>query len=153
MNKKDIITETERMVSPIIEQYEFELVDVEYVKEGSQYYLRVYADKQGGITINDLELISRALEKKLDAIDLVKEKYILEVSSPGLDRKLKKDKDFERYQGSEVDLKLYKNQNGSKDFQGILLDYDKDQIKLEIDGQAVAFDRKDISYVKLAIRF
>jgi len=94
MKKTDIIARTEELVMPIIEENRFELVDVEYVKEGGDWHLQIYADKEGGINIDDCVLISRALEKKLDEEDFIKDPYILEVSSPGLGRPLKKDKDF-----------------------------------------------------------
>ena len=90
----DIETKTEELVLPIIEANNFELVDVEYVKEGANWYLRVYADKEGGIAIDDCVLISRSLEEKLDAEDFIEDAYILEVSSPGLGRPLKKEKDY-----------------------------------------------------------
>ena len=87
---------TEELVMPLIEKNNFELVDIEYVKEGDRFYLRVYIDKEGGITIDDCEIISRALEEKLDAQNFIEDSYILEISSPGLGRPLKKEKDFER---------------------------------------------------------
>ena len=104
----DIETKTEELVLPIIEANNFELVDVEYVKEGANWYLRVYADKEGGIAIDDCVLISRSLEEKLDAEDFIEDAYILEVSSPGLGRPLKKEKDYVRSVGKSIDIKLYK---------------------------------------------
>ena len=106
--KAEIEQKTEELVTPIIDENHFELVDVEYVKEGANWYLRIYADKEGGISIDDCVLISRALEAKLDADDFIKDAYILEVSSPGLGRPLKKEKDFQRSIGQSVDIKLYK---------------------------------------------
>ena len=108
MKKQDIEKRTEELVQDIIDSGGYELWDVEYVKEGSDYYLRVYADKEGGIMIDDCVTISRALEAKLDAEDFIEEAYILEVSSPGLTRKLKKDKDYDRSIGKLVFVKLYK---------------------------------------------
>ena len=104
--KAEIEQKTEELVTPIIDENHFELVDVEYVKEGANWYLRIYADKEGGISIDDCVLISRALEAKLDADDFIKDAYILEVSSPGLGRPLKKEKDFQRSIGQSVDIKL-----------------------------------------------
>ena len=105
MSKKDIYeSKTEELVMPLIEENKFELVDVEYVKEGSNWYLRVYIDKPGGINVDDCELISRALSDLLDEKDFIDEAYILEVSSPGLGRPLKKEKDFQRSLGEEVAL-------------------------------------------------
>lgn len=97
MSKKEIYEQkTEALLMPLIEAHQFELVDVEYVKEGGSWYLRAYIDKPGGITIDDCEVISRALSDLLDEQDFIEDAYILEVSSPGLGRPLKKDKDFER---------------------------------------------------------
>ena len=102
MKRTEIVDKVEELVTPIIDENDFELVDVEYVKEGANWYLRVYADKDGGITIDDCVLISRALEVKLDEEDFIQDAYILEVSSPGLGRQLKKDKDFKRSLGEKV---------------------------------------------------
>ena len=114
MKKTEIVERTEKLVMPIIEENHFELVDVEYVKEGANWYLRIYADKEGGINIDDCVFISRALEEKLDEEDFIKDAYILEVSSPGLGRPLKKDKDFRRNLGKDVEGKFYKAQNGRR---------------------------------------
>ena len=114
MSKQNIEQTVETYLKPILDEHNFELVDVEYVKEGTNWYLRVFIDKEGGITIDDCELVSRALEKILDKEDPIKNSYILEVSSPGLDRPLKKDSDFEKYKGRIVDIKLYKPFNKKK---------------------------------------
>ena len=99
---------TEAFLLPLVEQHHFELVDVEYVKEGGNFYLRAYIDKEGGITIDDCETISRSLSDWLDKEDMIQDSYIMEVSSPGLGRPLKKEKDFARSIGKEVEVKLYK---------------------------------------------
>lgn len=138
---------------PLIEQNNFELVDVEYVKEGSNWYLRVYIDKQGGINVDDCELISRALSDMLDEEDYIEEAYILEVSSPGLGRPLKKDKDLQRSLKSEVEVKLYRAKEGRKDFCGILKDYSKDAIIIEENGKEITFNRNDIALIRLAFDF
>ena len=122
MRSTEIVARTEELVMPIIEENQFELVDVEYVKEGSNWYLRIYADKEGGINIDDCVLISRALEEKLDKEDFIKDAYILEVSSPGLGRPLKKDKDFARSIGKSVECKLYRAIDKKKEFEGVLKD-------------------------------
>ena len=153
MRSTEIVARTEKLVMPIIEENQFELVDVEYVKEGSNWYLRIYADKEGGINIDDCVLISRALEEKLDREDFIKDAYILEVSSPGLGRPLKKDKDFARSIGKSVECKLYRAIDKKKEFEGILKDYSKETITLEIDGEDREFNRKDISMIRLAIDF
>ncbi len=102
---------TEQFLLPLLEQHQFELVDVEYVKEAGNWYLRAYIDKEGGITVDDCEIISRVLSDWLDKEDFIEDSYILEVSSPGLGRPLKKDKDFERSLGDDVVLKLCKARN------------------------------------------
>ena len=120
MAKKDYESRTEAMLMPIVETKGFELVDVEWVKEGANWYLRAYIDKENGITVDDCEEVSRALSDLLDEEDFISENYILEVSSPGLDRPLKKEKDFARSIGKDVEVKLFKAINKEKEFVGIL---------------------------------
>ena len=141
------------MVLPIIEEHHFELVDVEYVKEGADWYLRVYADKEGGINIDDCVLISRALEAKLDAEDFIEDAYILEVSSPGLGRPLKKEKDYLRSIGKSIDIKLYQAKENQKEFTGILKEYSSDHIILTIDEEDVTFETKGIAMARLSLDF
>ena len=129
MNKRLVEEKTEELVMPIIQENQFELVDVEYVKEGANWYLRVYVDKENGINIDDCVLVSRNLEEKLDEADFIEEAYILEVSSPGLTRPLKKEKDFLRNIGKRVEVKLYKEKNGVKEFEAVLDAYEKEQIQ------------------------
>ena len=108
MSKREIYeAKTEELVLPLVEANHFELVDVEYVKEAGTWYLRIYIDKEGGININDCELVSRAFSEILDKEDYIEDAYILEVSSPGLGRPLKKDKDFQRNLGEEVEVRTY----------------------------------------------
>ena len=145
MKRTEIVAKTEELVTPIIEENHFELVDVEYVREGANWYLRVYADKEGGINIDDCVLISRALEEKLDAEDFISDAYILEVSSPGLGRPLKKEKDFKRSLGKSVECK--------KEFEGILKDFTEDTVTIETEGNELVLDRKDIAMIRLAIDF
>jgi len=150
LKKSDIESRTEKLVMPIIEAEGFQLWDTEYVKEGADYYLRVYVDKEGGITIDDCVLVSRALEKKLDEEDFIEEAYILEVSSPGLTRKLKKDRDFDRSIGRKVLVKLYKAENGGKEFTGILKGFDKDKVFITVDEtDDIEFTRDNISTIRL----
>ena len=155
MSKREIYEQkTEEMIMPLIEQHQFELVDVEYVKEGGNWYLRAYIDKPGGITVDDCELVSRALSDLLDEHDFIEDAYILEVSSPGLGRPLKKDKDFARSIGEEVDVKTFRAIQHQKDFTGILKAYDKEKIVLELEGgEEMAFARADIALVRLAFDF
>ena len=152
--KKNLEATIEEIVTKITDEHGFEMVDVEYVKEAGEYYLRVYIDKEEGISLNECELVSRELSPILDEKDPIKENYILEVSSPGLDRALKKDRDFVRYQGRDVDLKLYKPLNGCKQFEGELVGLTEDNnIKIIANGKEMEFNRKDVAIVRLAIKF
>ena len=138
---------------PIIEANNFELVDVEYVKEAGNWYLRVYVDKEGGFAVDDCEVVSRALSDKLDVDDFIEDSYILEVSSPGLGRPLKKEKDFIRSIGKEVDIHLYKSIEKQKEFTGILKSYSKDDIVLQIEDTDVTFDRTNVALIRLSFDF
>ncbi|WP_066720571.1 ribosome maturation factor RimP [Clostridium sp. Marseille-P299] len=145
---------TEQLIMPLIEKNNFELVDVEYVKEAGNWFLRAYIDKEGGITVDDCALISRALSELLDQKDFIPDAYILEVSSPGLGRQLKKDKHFARSIGEKVEIKLYKAINKQKDFDGILKDFDEDKLVIELEnGKTVEITRADIAMVRLALDF
>ena len=144
----------ELLLSKTAEEMNFEIADVEFVKEGQNYYLRVYLDKEGGITIDDCEVFSKAAEKILDKEDPIEQAYIFEVSSPGIDRPLKKDSDFEKYSGEIIDIKLYKPFNGSKEYQGTLKGLIDNNIVITDDnGQELAFDRKSVASVRLAVIF
>lgn len=145
---------TEELLLPIAEANHYELVDVEYVREGSNWFLRAYLDKEGGFSVNDCEKVSRELSDLLDLHDFIDESYILEISSPGLGRPLKKEKDFKRSIGAEVEVKLYKAVNGAKEFYGLLAAYTDTTVTLDFaeEGELV-FDRKNISLIRLAIDF
>ena len=155
MSKKETYEQkTEELLLPLVEKHQFELVDLEYVKEGGNWYLRAYIDKQGGITVDDCEVISRALSDLLDQHDFIEEAYILEVSSPGLGRPLKKDKDFARSLGEEIEVRTFRPINHQKEFTGILKEYDKEKIVIEAENQeTMEFDRSDIALVRLAFDF
>lgn len=155
MSKRDTYeSRTEQLLLPIVESNGFELVDVEYVKEGSNYYLRAYIDKEGGITIDDCEAVSRELSDLLDVEDFIPEAYFLEISSPGLGRQLKKDKDFARSIGEDVEVKLYKPLNKKKEFEGELVSYDEVNIVLGIsEEETITIPRAGIAMIKLAIHF
>ncbi|MCD7882444.1 MAG: ribosome maturation factor RimP [Lachnospiraceae bacterium] len=155
MSKRETYEQkTEALLMPLIEQHQFELVDVEYVKEGGSWYLRAYIDKPGGITIDDCELVSRALSDLLDENDFIEDAYILEVSSPGLGRPLKKDKDFARSIGERVEIRTFRPQNRQKEFTGILKDYDKNTVTIEMEnGETVQFARADLALIRLAFDF
>lgn len=142
---------TEQLIQPLIDANNFELVDVEFVKEGSDWYLRVYIDKDGGITVDDCELISRAFNEILDREDYISEQYIFEVSSPGLMRPLKKEKDYKRSVGKLIDIKLYKPVDKCKEFTGVLNSYDKDTVTIKMDDDTQkTFDRSNLAMIRLA---
>ena len=155
MSKREIYEQkTEELVLPVIEENGFELVDVEYVKEVGTWYLRVYIDKEGGITVDDCEIVNRYLSDKMDEKDFIDDSYILEVSSPGLGRPLKKEKDYARSIGKEVDIKTYKAIDKCKEFTGILKSYDAETVTLADDeDNEFIFDRKNIALIRLAFDF
>ena len=145
---------TEKLLEPILEANHFELVDVEYVKEGGSWYLRAYIDKPGGITVDDCEIVNRALGDLLDEHDFIEESYILEVSSPGLGRPLKKERDFARSLGEEVEIRTYRMVNKQKEFRGILKAYDKDTVTIETEEEEEQiFERENIALIRLAFDF
>ena len=145
---------TEAILLPIIEANGFELVDVEYVKEGGTWYLRAYIDKPGGIMVDDCELVSRAANDRLDEQDFVEDSYIFEVSSPGLGRPLKKEKDFARSLGQEVEVRTFRAINRQKEFYGALKAYDKDTVTIEGEkGEEIKFEKNDIALIRLAFDF
>ncbi len=142
------------LAKPIAEKNACYIYDVEYVKEGGDKYLRVYADKEdGGITIDECEVISRALGEELDERNPIKENYILEVSSPGIERKLKTPEHFAKYIGKTVDVGLYKARNGSKLVVGELNNYADGNITVLADGECVDFAINETTYVKLHFDF
>ena len=151
--REDIEKRAEKLVLPIVEASQCELVDVEYVKEAGTFYLRVYADKEKGITVDDCEVISRAFSDVLDREDFIDDSYILEVSSPGLGRPLKKEKDFARSIGQEVDIRLFKAINKEKDFTGILKSYDEKTVTIETEYGEETFERSQIALIRLSFTF
>lgn len=151
--KEDYVGRVERFLEPIMQENQFELVDVEWVKEAGTWYLRAYVDKEGGISVDDCEVVSRRLSDWLDKEDFISESYILEVSSPGLGRPLKKDKDFARSIGKDVDVKLYRARDKRKDFTGVLKAYDKDTVTIEEEGKELVFERGEIALIRLAFDF
>lgn len=143
----------EELLAPIVDSKGFELVDVEYVKEGGTWYLRGYIDKPGGITVNDCEAVSREFSEKLDEKDFIEDSYIMEISSPGLDRPLKKEKDYQRSLGRLIEVRTYRPIDKRKEFCGILKAYDADTVTIEEDGSDITFQKKDTALVRLAIDF
>ncbi len=146
-------SKTEELLGPITEKFGVEIYDVEYVKEGSDFYLRAYIDKEGGVNIIDCENVSRALSDALDEKDFIDDAYILEVSSPGLGRTLKKDRHLEKSIGEDVEIKLYKPVDKVKEFEGTLLSFNDKEITIDMDGEEKSFLRSDIAVIKLAIDF
>ena len=154
MSKREIYeARTEELLTPIVEEYGFELVDVEYVKEAGTWYLRAYIDKEGGISVDDCEVLSRGLSDWLDKEDFIEESYILEVSSPGLGRPLKKEKDFVRSLGKDVEIRLYRAKDKRKEFTGALKAFDRDTVTIEEDGKEITFERPEIALIRLAFDF
>lgn len=144
---------TEELLQPIAEANGVSIYDVEYVKEGSDWYLRAYIDKEGGVGITDCESVSRALSDALDEEDFVEDAYILEVSSPGLGRTLKKDKHLEMSLGEEVELKTYKPIDKCKEFVGILKTCDQNTVTIEVAGAERTFEKADIALIRLTFDF
>jgi ribosome maturation factor RimP len=149
---EDTVTE---LTLPIVERHSFELVDVEFVKEGASWYLRVYIDKPGGITLDDCQLVSEELSDSLDAADPIKQSYYLEVSSPGLERPLKKEKDFEKYRGELVEVKLFQPVEGKKSYEGELLGLIDDRIMIKVNNgtEEIGFGRDQVSVVRRVVKF
>ena len=159
MKKQEIIAHVEALLEPLAEKFGYEIVDVEYVKEGANWDLKVFADKEGGFSIDDCVELSRALDEQLEKTDPIETPYILEVSSPGLDRPLKTEKDFVRSHGKLVEVKLYKamkEKGVEKEFTALLKGYDPKakSVVLELEhGAAICLDQKEIASIRLAVIF
>lgn len=153
-NREEYELKTEKLLMPLIEKNNFDLVDVEYVKEAGNWYLRAYIDKDGGISVDDCELVSRALSDLLDENDFISDAYILEVSSPGLGRQLKKEKDFARSIDKEVEIKLYKAIDKQKEIVGFLVAYDDETLTIELEDEStINVSRSNIAIIRLAFDF
>lgn len=151
MNK---ITETiTALAAPVAEKLGLEIWDAEFVKEGGEHYLRVYIDRESGVSIDDCESFSRAFDKILDDADPIDTSYIFEVSSAGLERRLYRPSDFEKYMGASVTLKTFSPKNGKKEFFGNLAAYDNGNVTLSLDGEETAFEKKEIASVRLRVEF
>ena len=146
-------TRTEEILIPIVADAGVEIYDVEYVKEGSDWYLRVYIDKPEGVNINDCEVVNRALSAKMDELDFIDDAYILQVSSPGLGRSLKKERHFEKSIGQEVEVKTYKAIDKEKQFVGILQSYEDGVITIETEKKEMKFEKADVASVRLTFDF
>lgn len=141
---------TEALLAPIADRLGLEIVDVEYVREGSEYYLRAYIDKPGGVSVNDCEAVSDAMNPLLDREDFIPDAYIFEVSSPGLTRPLKKEKDYIRNTGKPVEIHLFSPRDGQKEFTGTLASWTDQDVTIDVDGQDITFGRKEISLIRQA---
>lgn len=153
MAKSNIVKLVREMAEPIADELGYELVDVEYVKEGQDWHLRIYIDKPGGISIDDCTLMNSKIDPLLDEKDIVSNAYIFEVSSPGLDRPLKTDRDFEKYKGEEVEVNLYKAIDGTKHFEGELIGRQDGLIKIEIDKEEMIFPQESVAVIRRTIKF
>ena len=151
--REEYEAKTEKLLESIARANQVSIYDVEYVKEGSDYYLRAYIDKPGGVNIQDCENVSRALSDVLDEEDFIPDAYILEISSPGLGRTLKKDKHLRASIGQEVEIKLYQAIDKCKEFSGILESFDEDIVCIRNGDSGRTFDRKDIALIRLAFDF
>lgn len=155
MSKREIYeARFEKLLLPVAEENGVEIYDVEYVKEGSDWYLRAYIDKEGGVTIEDCEKVSRAVSDIMDKEDFIEDAYILEISSPGLGRALKKDKHLARSIGEEVEVKTYKPIEKQKEFAGVLKAFDEESITIETkEAVSMKFARSDVALIRLALDF
>lgn len=153
MKKGQIVSEVEKISEKLAEEMDLELVDVEYVKERDSYFLRIYLAKEGGIGIDDCQEFTREINPILDEKDLIPGNYYLEVSSPGLDRPFKKDRDFERNIGQAVEVGTYAPIDGKKNFVGELVAFDDDTVTIKEVDEEIILKRKDISKINLAVIF
>lgn len=138
---------------PVVESFGCELWDVEYVREGSDYFLRLYIDKEGGVDISDCEKISRAVDPILDEKDPIQDSYHFEVCSAGLERALKRPGDFERFMNSPIMIKLYRPRNGLKEIPGILRGYDNGRVTAECGKETITFEKSEVALVRLRVEF
>ena len=151
---KGSVTETiEELVTPVINENRLELVDIEYKKEGPNWFLRIFIDKEGGVTVDDCTRVSRHIEDLIEVEEAVPSSYVLEVSSPGLDRPLKKEKDFLRFKGKRAHVTTYTPIQQQKSFKGTIRDFQEDVLFLDIDSQLVEIPREQIAKAKLEVEF
>ena len=144
----------ERIARPVVEAHGCQLWDVEYVREGSERFLRLYLDKENGtVDINDCEAISRAVDPLLDEADPIPESYHFEVCSAGLERALKRPGDFVRFMGSAVTVKLYRPRNGLKEIPGILRGYEDGRVTVEAGKETITFEKSEVALVRLRVEF
>ena len=150
MKVTDLVTS---FAKPIVEGFGCKLWDVEYVREGSERFLRLYIDKDGGVDIDDCEKIHRAVDPVLDEKDPIAESYHFEVCSAGLERALKRPSDFEQFMGSPITVKLYRPRNGLKELPGILRGYEEGKLTLEVGKETITFEKSEVALVRLRVEF
>ena len=144
----------ENLIKKKIEDIGYDLYDVEYAKEGKDYFLRIFIDKQEGIDLNDCEKVNDAINDMLDEADYIKEQYFLEVSSPGIERVLRKDKHLEQSIGNDIQVSLFKKDDkGNKEYIGELVEYNKENITIKVEDQNYTINRKDISHMKTVYKW
>ena len=148
-----ITEQVEAFAKPIVEAKGCTLWDVEYVREGSERFLRVYIDKEGGVCIDDCEAVARAMDPILDEKDPIPESYHFEVCSAGLERPLRRPKDFEQFLGSPVTVKLYRPYNGLKEIPGILRGYEDGKVTVEAGKETITFEKSQVALVRLRVEF
>lgn len=142
-----------QLAQPVVESHGCSLWDVEYVREGTEYFLRVYIDKEGGVDITDCEAVSRAMDPILDEKDPIQGSYHFEVCSAGLERALKRPEDFERFLGSPITVKLYRPRNGVKELPCVLREYDNGRITVEAGKETITFEKSEVALVRLRVEF
>ena len=150
MKVTELVTQ---FAKPIVESHGCSLWDVEYVREGSERFLRLYIEKEGGVDINDCEAISRAVDPVLDEKDPIAESYHFEVCSAGLERALKRPSDFQRFMGSPITVKLYRPRNGLKELPGILRGYEDGKVTVEAGTETITFEKSEVALVRLRVEF
>ena len=153
MAKGSVTESIEELVTPVIHENHLELVDVEYKKEGKNWFLRIFIDKEGGVTVEDCTRVSRQIEDLIEVEEVVPSSYVLEVSSPGLDRPLKKEKDFLRFKGKRAHVTTYTPIHHQKNFKGTIRDFQEDVLFLEVDHQPVEIPKNQIAKARLEIEF
>ena len=148
-SKQSVAEKVLTIIAPIAENQGLKIWDVRYLKEGASYFLRIFIDKEDGVTIDDCEAFSRAIDEPLDKADPIKESYFLEVSSPGLGRELTKEEHFKKFIGDEVIVKLFRPIEKQKEFIGKLVDYENGKVVIECNDETIEFQKNDISKVNL----
>ena len=142
-----------KYAEPVVQEHGCSLWDVEYVREGTEYFLRLYIDKEGGVDITDCEAVSRAMDPILDEKDPIQDSYHFEVCSAGLERALKRPSDFEKFMGSPITVKLYRPRNGLKEIPGVLKDYQDGKVTVEMGKETVTFEKSEVALVRLRVEF